>query len=119
MSMDIVMDGKDVLIADAATNSIRRLVPDKEVTTIDWKDTLSTPHGIAVDEAGIIYIADMGTNRILEINKNGMVTSIAGTGEQGCQLIELNKPAAVLVHAGHLWIADLNNHQIKVLPLNK
>ena len=117
--MDIVMDGKDVLIADAATNSIRRLVPDKEVTTVDLQDTLNTPHGIAVDEAGKIYIADMGSNRILEINKNGIVTFVAGTGEQGSQLMELNKPAAVLVHAGHLWIADLDNHQIKVLPLNK
>ena len=24
----------------------------------------------------------------------------------------MNKPAAVLVHAGWLWIADLDNHRI-------
>ena len=29
----------------------------------------------------------------------------------------LYKPAAVLVHDGHLWIADLGNHRISVVPI--
>jgi hypothetical protein len=36
----------------------------------------------------------------------------------GNKLSELNKPAAVLVHRDLLWIADLDNHQIKTLALN-
>jgi hypothetical protein len=26
------------------------------------------------------------------------------------------KPSAVLVHAGHLWIADVDNHRIVAVP---
>ena len=60
----------------------------------------------------------MGTHRILKIDLDGNVKTIAGTGKLGSRLNELNKPAAVLVYAGYLWIADLNNHQIKVLGLD-
>jgi len=115
--MDIVLDGSDILVADAGSHLIRRITPGKEVTTINLQDTLSTPHGIAVDNAGNIYIADMGTHRILKVDKSGAVKSIAGIGVEGSKLEELAKPAAVLVHGGYLWIADLNNHQIKVLSL--
>jgi len=59
----------------------------------------------------------MGTHRILKINEKGEVTSIAGTGIKGAKINELNKPAAVLVHNNYLWIADLENHQIKVLSI--
>jgi DNA-binding beta-propeller fold protein YncE len=117
-AMDLVLDGSDILVADAGAHLIRKIVLGNEVTTISLQDTLSTPHGIAIDENKNIYIADMGTHRILKINKSGGVKTIVGTGQIGNKLEELNKPAAVLVHEGYLWIADLNNHQIKVLSLN-
>ena len=117
--MDIVPFGEVVYVADAGTHLIRKIVPGKEVTTVSLKDTLSTPHGIAVDSDENLYIADMGTHRILKIENDGTVKAIAGTGTEGPELLQLNKPAAVLVHANYLWIADLNNHQIKVLELSK
>lgn len=117
--MDIVTFGNIIYVADAGSHQIRKIIPGKEVTTLSLQDTLSTPHGIAVDSEGNIYIADMGTHRILEVYPDGKVKPIAGTGKLGHGLLELNKPAAVLVHAGYLWIADLNNHQIKVLELQK
>ncbi|MCF6270519.1 MAG: SMP-30/gluconolactonase/LRE family protein [Melioribacteraceae bacterium] len=115
--MDIAADGEIIYVADAGSHLIRKIVPGKEVTTLTLKDTLSTPHGIAIDKDKNLYIADMGTHRILKIDKDGNVTTIAGTGESGSKLSELNKPAAVLVHGEYLWIADLYNHQIKVIEI--
>ena len=37
---------------------------------------------------------------------------------KGSNINELNKPAAVLVHNDYLWIADLDNHQIKALRID-
>jgi DNA-binding beta-propeller fold protein YncE len=116
-AMDMVLDGSDILLADAGSHLIRRIVPGREVSTVIINDTLNTPHGIAIDSDKNIYIADMGTHRILKIDNDKNVMSIAGTGISGSKLNELNKPAAVLVYAGYLWIADLNNHQIKVMGL--
>jgi len=117
-AIDIVSDGESIFVADAGSNLIRKVVPGLSVTTVELKDSLKTPHGIAVDENGNIYIADMGTHRILKINSNGDVITLAGTGEAGSNVNALNKPAAVLVYNGYLWIADLENHQIKTLKLN-
>ena len=116
--MDIVMDGNNVLIADAATNLIRKLIPGSEVTTLPIEGSLKTPHGIAIDPDRNVYIADLGTHRILKIDIDGEVSTIAGTGNEGSELNELNKHSAVLVHAGYIWVADLNNHQIKIIPLH-
>jgi len=116
--MDIVADGESILLADAGLHLIHRIIPNKSVTTIQLNDTLSTPHGIAVDDKKNIYIADMGTHRILKIDPTGKVTPIVGTGEMGPGLNELNKPAAVLVHGDYLWIADLENHQIKAIKIS-
>jgi len=116
--MDIVFNGENIFMADAGNNSIFKVVSEKLIEKLALNDTLSTPHGIAVDKNNNLYIADMGTHRILKINSNGDISSIAGTGIAGAKVNELNKPAAVLVHNNNLWIADLDNHQIKVLQIN-
>jgi hypothetical protein len=70
------------------------------VATLESKARLDTPHGIAVAGSGMIFIANMGTHQILAIDRQGNVQSIAGTGEAGPELEQLNKPAAVLLHNG-------------------
>ena len=116
--MDIVADGESILLADAGLHVVFRIFPGKSVEKVILNDTLSTPHGIAVDKHSNIYIADMGTHRILKINPSGDITTIAGTGVKGSDLMQLNKPAAVLVHGDYLWIADLENHQLKALKID-
>jgi len=116
--MDIVVDGESILLADAGLHVIDRIIPNESVTTIQLNDTLSTPHGIAVDDKNNIYIADMGTHRILKIDPTGNITPLVGTGKMGSKINELKKPAAVLVHGDYLWIADLENHQIKAIKIS-
>ena len=116
--MDIVVDGESILLADAGLHVIHRIIPNESVITIQLNDTLSTPHGIAVDDKKNIYIADMGTHRILKIDPTGNITSLVGTGKMGSKINELKKPAAVLVHGDYLWIADLENHQIKAIKIS-
>jgi hypothetical protein len=54
---------------------------------------------------------------VLAVDSRGHVTPVAGTGQPGNHPQALNRPAAVLVHAGWLWIADLDNHRISAVPL--
>ena len=113
--MDIAIHNKSIYAVDAGNHLVRKIDPDQRVTTLKLEDTLNTPHGIALDEDGNMYIADMGSHRILRIDSANEVHVIAGTGQIGSKLSELNKPAAVLVHRNLLWIADLDNHQIKTI----
>jgi RHS repeat-associated protein len=44
---------------------------------------LNFPTGIAVDHNGNIYIADRNNQRIRKVSPNGLITTVAGTGEAG------------------------------------
>ncbi len=116
--MDIAF-GSDgtLLIADAGANLIRTWRPAEGVGTLRVVGALHTPHGVAGAPDGRVYVADMDANDVVAIARDGRVGHVAGTGHKGSGPQQLSRPAAVLVHAGHLWIADLDNHRIVVVPL--
>jgi DNA-binding beta-propeller fold protein YncE len=116
--MDIAWapDGR-LLIADAGANVIRTWSPGAGVGRLETDAPLHTPHGVAAGPDGTVYVADMNAHQVVAIEGTGHVRRVFGTGQKGAGADQLNKPAAVLVHAGHLWIADLDNHRIVVVPL--
>ncbi len=109
--------GGAILIADAGSHRIHVLSRAGKLTTLASDAPLSTPHGVAAGPDGTVYVADMKSHRVLAVDARGHVTAVAGTGAAGARPEQLNRPAAVLVHAGWLWIADLDNHRISALPL--
>src|SRR5581483_6954193 len=64
---------------------------------------LRQPHSIAIDSAGLLYIADIGNHRIRRVNlQTGVIETFAGTGERkptpdGASLdgVPLNGPRAM------------------------
>ena len=83
--------------------------------------SLDAPAGIAYDTAGNLYIADLNHNVIREVTVAGIITTIAGTGEQGfagdggaATSALLDSPAGVAVDAGgNVYIADTHNNRIR------
>ena len=117
--MDIAWGPRgELLVVDAGSNRLLRWSESPGVETVMLQGELKTPHGVCTGPDGTIYVADMKTHRVLAIDAKGAVRAVAGTGEAGSGPSELNRPAAVLAHAGLLWIADLDNHRISVLPLH-
>jgi hypothetical protein len=76
---------------------IRKVGPDGTITAFAGTPTagytgdggsatsaqLTEPHGLAVDSAGNLYIADSGNFRIRKVDRNGTITTIAGNGVAG------------------------------------
>jgi len=116
MDVALAPDGT-LLIADAGANLVRTWTAAAGLGTLKVADELHTPHGVASGPDGTVYVADMNAHQVVAIDREGRLTRVAGTGEKGGGSAQLNKPAAVLVHARHLWIADLDNHRITVVPL--
>ena len=84
--------------------------------------TLNLPHGVAIDPAGTIYIADSGNHVVRRVDAlTGIVTTIAGAGVPGFAGDDgpatealLNDPRRVAVDAaGHVFVADINNARIR------
>lgn len=82
---------------------------------------LAAPAQIAYDAAGNLYIADLNDNVIRRVDLAGIVTTVAGTGEQGfagdggaAASALLDSPAGVAVDAsGNIYIADTHNQRIR------
>ncbi len=82
---------------------------------------LAAPAQIAYDTAGNLYIADVNDNVIRKVDLAGIVTTVAGTGEQGfagdggpATSALLDSPAGVAVDAaGNIYIADTHNQRVR------
>lgn len=85
---------------------------------------LSNPRSIAVDAAGNLFIADTHNHRIRKVNRDGIITTVAGNGTAGsggdggpATSAQLNFPQDMTVDAsGNLFIADLSDRIRKVTP---
>lgn len=76
---------------------------------------LTSPHGVAVDAAGNIYVADFYNNRIQKWAPGASSgTTVAGGNGAGYGANQLNSPTGVVVDAvGDIYIADQSNHRIQ------
>ena len=132
----VAVDGAgNLYIADQYNHRIRKVDSTGTITTIAGtgerrfggdggpaiQAQLDAPSGVAVDEAGNLYIADWSNARIRKVDGTGTITTIAGTGERGfggdggpATQAQLDDPTGVAVDgAGTLYIADQYNHRIR------
>ena len=88
---------------------------------------LSFPGKIEVDtdagDPGRLFIADSGHNRVLVTDLEGRVESIIGSGEPGnsdgaFDSAMLNHPQGMAVDGNRLYIADAENHTIRLADLD-
>ena len=140
----VAVDGAgNLYIADRDNNRIRKVDTSDIITTIAgngpsgdhgsyggdggpaFDAQLYLPYGVAVDGGGNLFIADTANDRIRKVDSTGTITTIAGTGEYGfsgdggpAAEAQLRRPSGVAVDGGgNLFIADTNNHRIRLLTL--
>jgi len=79
-------------------------------------------HALGVTyHAGKLYIADTYNNKIKVIDpETTATTTLAGTGEPGTsdEPAMFDEPAGITAAAGKLYVADTNNHLVRVIDLN-
>ncbi|WP_187142987.1 Ig-like domain repeat protein [Terriglobus albidus] len=87
---------------------------------------LNSPAAVCYDSAGNFYIADQNNNIIRKVDTAGLLTTAAGTGEQGfdgdggaATQATLDSPAGVAIDAsGNLYISDTKNQRIRKVSSN-
>ncbi len=86
---------------------------------------LADPKGVAVDSQGYVYIADTINSRIRKVGLDGVITTIAGTGQptyggqgQYATTAPMSFPSAVALDpAGNVYLADTHNSVVRMLQL--
>ena len=89
------------------------------------KANLFGPKGVAVDPSGNMYIADTNNNVIRQVNRNGIITTVAGSVVSGytgdgslATSARLNAPSSIALDSyGVMYIADSGNNVIRKVVL--
>ncbi len=137
----LASDGRLLYVADSEGSSIRAvpLDPRQKVTTVVGTSHLPTgrlftfgdvdgrgngvrlqhPLGV-VYHAGKLYVADTYNNKIKVIDPtDGTTRTLAGTGQPGRtdDPAAFDEPAGITATDGRLFVADTNNHLIRMVDL--
>ena len=126
-----------LLVAEFANHVVRRIdLSDGTISTIagtgrpDFSGdggpataaTLNSPRGIVLNAFDNLFISDSANNRIRRVGaRTGVITTIAGTGEQNfsgdggpANAATLNRPRGIAADAsGNLYLADRLNNRIR------
>ena len=131
-----VDEAGDIYFTDTYHHQIRRLDRRGVVTTVAGtgyrgyggdggpatEAALDTPHGVAVDNRGHVYIADSPNHRIRVVDlATGIIRTVAGTGQEAyggdggpATAAQLNRPRFLVVAPdGSLIVADTGNYRVR------
>jgi DNA-binding beta-propeller fold protein YncE len=134
-----------LLLSDSAYGRVRRVAPGTGIIATvagsshpgsggdghaATRAALFLPYGVAVAPAsvgGAQWIADAFNHKIRRVAPNGVITTVAGTGEAGFSgdgglavRAMLDHPYGVALHApsGTLYVADHNNGRLRAVWAN-
>lgn len=131
----LVTDGKKIWVADSESNIIRQIDLQKEtVETLVGGDLyefgdkdgegddvrLQHPLGVVLNN-GKILIADTYNHKIKQLDtEKRLVKTFLGTGKSGQidgAMPKFYEPGGLSIANGKLYVADTNNHAIRVIDL--
>ncbi len=128
----------DLIIAEQSAHIVRRInVQTGNILSFAGKDipgyggdgrpgvnaNLSGPMGVAADSMGNVWIAERFNHRVRKLDSTGIITTVAGSFEEGfsgdggpATLAALNGPRGVAADEhGRVYIADTGNHRIRMV----
>ncbi len=135
----ITTDGERLFFADSETSSIRNcdLAPNGSVRTLiglglfefgdvdgdDFRVRMQHPIGITHHD-GVLYVADTYNHKIKRVlPKTRSAFSVAGVGSPGhvdgpFAHARFSEPCGLSIANGNIYIADTNNHTIRVADMD-
>ncbi|MCU0481699.1 MAG: redoxin domain-containing protein [Anaerolineae bacterium] len=124
-------ESSTVRVADYTNNTVMTISGTLENNLFQFGDVdgavgtsrLQHPLGVTGAPDGTLYIADTYNHKIKAVDETLSTTTIFGLGGVGgfadgdAQTAQFDEPADVKYHDGKLYVADTNNHAIRVIDL--
>jgi sugar lactone lactonase YvrE len=122
----------NVFVADTNSNAIRKITSDGVVTTLaggsgqgttDGTGTAAKfhePHGIAIDSAGTLYVADYENHLVRKVSPAGVVTTLAGGADilgyvdgQGTAARFMALQGIAVDSEGNVYVTESGNKDVR------
>jgi sugar lactone lactonase YvrE len=122
----------NIYVADMGNDTVRRITPDGSTTTlagavgqtgsVDGAGAaarFSFVSGMAVNGAGVVFVADEGNETIRAISQSGVVSTLAGspslgsTDGQGTAALFAFPSGVAVDDAGNLYVVELGNSTLR------
>lgn len=123
----------NIYVADTVNHTIRKITPQGVVSTLAGSSGVSgsangtgtaasfnSPYGLAVDSAGVVFVADRENHTIRKITPAGVVTTFAGAATVAGSTdgigaaARFNNPSALAFDSlGNLFVAEFGNNVIR------
>ncbi len=129
----VLSNNNELMVTDQFGRTVRKVTLAGVVTVfagngvsgssdgVGTSSSFGVPNGITIDNDGNLLVSDRSEHNIRKITPNAEVTTIAGTRSSGsndgvASQATFYNPAGMLVTAdGTIYIADYDNHRIRVL----
>jgi len=130
----------NIYIADTYSHRIRRVDAAGNIVTVAGKGVpgnagdggqavaaiLKSPHGLALGPDNSLYIADRTDHRVRKVTAAGVISTLAGTGEEGLSadgaaaaFANLDGPCAVAVGpSGSVYFSDSGSNRVRKIGLD-
>lgn len=135
--MGITLDAAgNLYVADAGNNMIRKITPAGYVSTLAGNTTagsadgtgsaasFNSPHGVAVDASGNVYVTDFLNGTIRKVTPSGVVTTFVGNNKWGYQdgtgsEASFNGPYGIAIGPNnYIYVVDQQNNLIREISMN-
>ncbi len=116
---DMAIRGNDLFMLDYSKSEIK--IFDKNTKNIigtigregKEEDTLSLPTNMALDKEGNIYVTNLGTCRVIKMDRSGKV--LKAFGEVGDRPGQFSRPKGIAVDEGGLiYVVDAGNQVVQI-----
>ena len=123
------MNGWQYRVTTSASANTSYVVVNSTATLVSAPITLkvnpaapAAPSALTVDDAGNLYVADIGTHAIWKITPARKISLLAGspdgahgTDDGAGSLARFNEPSGIVLRSGTLYVADAGNHAIRAI----
>lgn len=72
----VIDDNGNIYHTVYSTNTVYKITPDKEITTLAVGGSLSVPFGITLDDNGNVYVANFSNGVITKISSQGAINTL-------------------------------------------
>lgn len=128
--------GTLLFVADSKNHRIRAITAAGVVSTfaglgeaaftdgLPGSARFDTPLGLAIDGAGVLYVADSANHRIRKVATDGLVSTLSGTGVAGLGngpgvSAQFTNPVGIAVDSlGNVYVTESASHAIRKVAAN-